>query len=66
MNLSAFYSNGKVYMNCECIEGKAFKNAALWVKCAFLPVICADFGLLQIRYTHLCRIECLLPHISIA
>ncbi len=64
MNISAFYSNGSVYKNCECIKGYAFKNAAVGVKYALLPVICANSGLLQDHCAHYSRIECLLPHIS--
>lgn len=64
MNISAFCSNGNVYVNCECIKGYAFKNAASWVKFALLPVICANFGQLRDDCVHFRRIECLLPHTS--
>lgn len=63
MNITAFASLGNVYANCEWIKGFAFKNAALWVKCALLPVICAGFGLSQDNCAHFGRFEYLLPHI---
>jgi ribose/xylose/arabinose/galactoside ABC-type transport system permease subunit len=66
MNISVFCSKGSVYTNCECVKGCAFKNAALWVKCALLPHICAIFGLLRGYCAHYCRIECLLPHMVTA
>lgn len=66
MNISAFCSNGIVFVNCECINGYAFKNAASWVKSALLPVICAIFDQLRDYYVRFCRVECLLPHISAA
>lgn len=64
MNISVFYSNGNVYVNCECIKGHTFKNAALWVKSALLPILCANFGLSRDNYVHFCRFEYLLPRIS--
>lgn len=64
MNVSTFYNNGNVYVNCECIHGYAYKNAAIWVKSALLLVICANYGYLRDFYAHLCRFECLLPQLS--
>lgn len=65
MNIFAIYCDGSegVRVNCECVKGIAFKNAALWVNCALLPVICAGNGLLRDNCAHFYRIECLLPHI---
>lgn len=64
MNISAFSSDGNVFVNCEYVKSFAFKNAASWVKYAILPVICAIFGILQDSYAHYYRIECLLPQID--
>ena len=63
MNISFFCCSGNVYRNCECIKGFAFKNTAVWVKCALLPVICAGFGILKGNCAHLGRIGYLLPNI---
>lgn len=62
MNLIVFATDGNVFTDCECIKGYAFKNAAAWVKCTLLSVICAVFGLSQGNCAHFSRIECLLPH----
>ena len=62
MNISVFAQNDNVFSNCECIKGYAFKNAAVWVKCALLPVICANFGQSGDSCAHFSRVECLLPH----
>lgn len=62
INISAFTSRGGVYANCECIKGFAFKNAALWVECALLPVICTGFGFSQDSYAHFCRMGYPSPH----
>ena len=64
MNISVFSTGGNVYLNYECVKGFTFKNAAAWVKCALLPVICANFGLLRGYCAHFCRIEYLLPNIG--
>ena len=61
MNITVFTSSDDVFVNCECIKGYAFKNAAIGEKCALLPVMTAVFGLSQDTCAHLCRIECLLP-----
>lgn len=62
MIISVFASNDKVFANCECIKGFAFKNAVLGVNYALLPIICDDFGRLQDNCAHFSRIEYLLPH----
>ena len=43
------------------VEGLAFIYVGTWVKCALLPVICADFGLLRDSYAHFYHFEHLLP-----
>ena len=62
MNITVFANQGDVFASYECIKGYAFKNVASWVKCAILPVICANFGRSQDNCAHFSRIECLLPH----
>lgn len=64
MNISAFSSDGNVFVNCEYVKSFAFKNAASWVKYALLPVICAIFGISQGSYAHFYRFGCLLPQID--
>lgn len=44
MNISAFCSNGNVFINCECIKGYAFKNAAFLVKSAFCLLFAPFLG----------------------
>ena len=66
MNISTFCSNSNVFINCECIKGYAFKNAAFLVKSTLLLVICAIFGLSRDNCVHFCRVECLFPHINLA
>ena len=66
MNMTTYVSGGNVYVNCECVHGYAFDNAALRAKSAVLPVICANFGILQDKSAHFYRIGCLLPHIASA
>jgi hypothetical protein len=53
MNISAYYSDGRSYVNCECVNGFAFRYAALWVKSALLPVICAILAQLREYCVHL-------------
>ena len=62
MNISVFVQNDNVFANCECIKGYAYFKSAIWVNCALLPVICADFGQSQDNHAHFSRFECLLPH----
>jgi len=62
MNITVFVNKGNVFASCECIHGYAFKNAVSLVKCALLPVICADFGCLQDNCVNFDRVECLLPY----
>ncbi len=64
MNISSFFSDGNVYMNCEQIKGFAFKNAASRAKRANLPVICSNLSLLRDICAHFSPVECLLPHIN--
>jgi hypothetical protein len=52
MNISAFCSNGNVYLNCENVKGIAHKNAASGVESALLPVICADLAQLRDQCAH--------------
>lgn len=66
MKISAFYSNGDVYMNCECVSGFAFNYAVSRQESVNLPVICAYFANLRDNCAHFYRNECLLPHISAA
>jgi len=61
MNLTIIVDEDEVFAACEYIKGYTFNNAAVGVKYALLPVICAIFGLSQDRYVHLSRIECLSP-----
>jgi hypothetical protein len=64
MNISTFYSDGSVYINCEQIKGFAFNNAASRAERANLPVICSNSDLLRDICVHFSPFECLLPHIS--
>ena len=66
MNVCIFNINGIVYINCEYIKGFTFNNMMLGVKSALLPVICANIGQVRDYFVHFRRIECLLPHVSIA
>jgi len=45
MNLTVFKTGGKVYTNCECIKGYAFKMAIQRGYCALLPHKAAVSGL---------------------
>jgi hypothetical protein len=45
MNLTVRSSGGKVYTNCECIKGFAFKMAGPGAYSALLTPRAADFGL---------------------
>ena len=49
------------FTNWGCVHGIAFFDAATWVKCAQLSVICAVFELSQDKFAHFGRIECLPP-----
>jgi len=59
-------SAGLAVVSLECIKGYAFKMEAAWVKCALLPVICANFGLLRDSCAHLYHLDCLSPRYSLA
>lgn len=59
-------SAGSAVVSLECIKGYAFEMAAAWVKCALLPIICANFGLLRDSCAHFYRLDCLLPRHSLA
>ncbi len=62
MNIAAFYSNGNLVINCECVKGIAFKKLMVWVESALLPIICATLSRLQDNCAYFQPIECLLPH----
>jgi len=62
LNITMIADRNEVFVTCEYIKGYAYKNGALWVNYALLPVICAVFGLSQDNCAHLSRIGCLLPH----
>jgi len=52
MNISAFCSYDKAYVKCDHIKGIAHGNAAIWVKSALLPVICAILAQLRDYCVH--------------
>ena len=62
MNISALYGDGSVALDYECIHGIAYKNTAAGARCAHLPNLCANFGLLRNYCAHFCRMEYLSPH----
>ena len=62
MSFTVFASNNSVFINCECVQGFAFTNAALGDNCALSPVICAGFGLLRDNCALFRRVERLSPH----
>ena len=67
MNISVITSNDEAIINYEYIMGFAFKNAAIKVECALLPVICAGFALSRYNCAHFSnRNEYLEPHRSVA
>ena len=62
LSITMIADRDEVFVACEYINDYAFKNGALGVEYALLPVICAGFGLSQDNCAHLSRIGCLSPH----
>ena len=52
MNLKVYNSGGNALTDCEIVKGFAFNTTAAWDKCAFLPVLVADFGIARDNCAH--------------
>ena len=61
MNITVFAQNGEVFACHELVSGYSFNNAIAGVKSALLPIITANYALLQDSCNHFYRIECLMP-----
>jgi hypothetical protein len=62
----ALPARGERFPGSEVLSRRAFKNAAVWEKCALLTVITATLGLSRDNSAHFCRVGCLSPHNCLA